>query len=191
MNVSEFVNSYLSVNNATSKDAMLKKLNVKSYVSISKKMSFIKNVVDSSNSIFDENHNFIRHELNSMGQHMLFLVFLIEEYTDLKFNGDKIIDDYDLLSQNGLIEKIIEMIGEKEFQECSFLLALYKDDFMQKNFSTQAFIKNQADRVCDLIKALSSPIIDSVNEKFKDFNPDDLRNLMDFMKNGVVVKDDN
>lgn len=187
MKVSEFVEKYNKVNNSASKDAMLKSLNVKEYVPILEKISFVERTVNAANSEFDDDGKLIRYRLHSMNQHVLFTMGLIYIYTDFDSNdgnGKSIIDDYDLLYKNGLIEKIFEMIGEREMNECISLLSWYREDFIQNNMSTQAVIVDQFKRLSDLFNVLSSPIIDIAKSKVSDIDHDDVKAIVEWIKNG-------
>jgi hypothetical protein len=189
MTVKEFVTSYNAAKTSAAKDAIIKKLNVKDYVDVNTKRTYISLVVAKANAEYDSDGKIVGSRYNSVMQHVLFTVTMVQMYTDLDIDfkrendPDNITEVYDLLTKSGLIDKIVELIGEKEFSECMLFLGMESNDFAQNEMSLQAYVGEKIQRLMDLISALSSPVIDEIKDKFKDINPEDLKKLIDELKN--------
>ena len=188
MTVKEFVTKYENAKTAVARDALLKSLNVKDYIDVNTKSVYANLIVDKANAEYDDDNNIIGYRYNSIMQHVLFTVTMVQLYTDLDINfkrdenPDTVNEVYDLLTKSGLIDKIVEMIGEKEFGECMMFLGMASNDFAQNKMSFQAYIGNKIDGAVDVITALSSPVLDEIKERFKDVNPDDVKQALEQLK---------
>ena len=146
MKVNEFVNLYNKNNTIDIK----KTLNVIDYVPILYKREMVKLVLDGCTK--QDNG---RIKINSLDRYLLFTITVISLHTNLEFNINKeeennlnnVINDYDLLCKNNLINKIIECF-ETDYNICQDILNMETDDLLQNNV---AFI----DTVSDFIKEIS------------------------------------
>ena len=166
MTVKEFVESYCAAKTSAAKDALLKKLNIKDYVDVLMKKTYMELVVSKANAVYDGNGKMVESRYNSIMQHVLFTVTIVQLYTDLDIdfnrseNPDKMNEVYDLLTKTGLIEKIVSLIGEKEFGECMLFLNMASNDFAQNEMSLQAQIRNGFNRTSDVMQTLMQSIGD-------------------------------
>lgn len=187
MTVKEFCDGYCAAKTSAVKDALLKKLNVKDYIDVTKKRAYMELVVARANTTYDDNGNMLEKKYNSIMQHVLFTVTLVQLYTDLDIdfkreeNPDSIPEVYDMLTKTGLIDKIVELIGEKEFGECMLFLGMASNDFAQNEMSLQAYVGDKINRASDLITTLLSSVNNDVIEKL---NGVDMEKLKEVLKDG-------
>ena len=137
MTVKEFLEDLNKVTGKTVKEERMKKnLNVKQYVSFIDKVNLAERVVYHSTHDFDQEGNVVGDiTINSISKYLLHVMGIIDMYTDLDINYGNLVEDYDLLNVNGMIQEIVTLIGEKEIAECQMLLDMKLGDFMQNWYS--------------------------------------------------------
>lgn len=184
MRVKEFVKKYGDAKTAAAKDALLKSLNIKNYVGVNTKRAYISLIVSKSNAEYDKDGNIIGRKFNSVRQHVLFTVTLVQLYTDLDIDfqraedPDNVDEIYDLLTSSGLIDKIVELIGEKEFGECMLFLGMEGNDFAQNVMSLQAYVGERITRATDMINTLLLSVGDDMSKKLEGIDVDKLREAL-------------
>lgn len=164
MTVKEFLEDLNKVTGKTVKEERMKKnLNVKQYVSFIDKVNLAERVVYHSTHDFDQEGNVVGDiTINSISKYLLHVMGIIDMYTDLDINYGNLVEDYDLLNVNGMIQEIVTLIGEKEIAECQMLLDMKLGDFMQNKLSVYSFVRDQVER----FGTLSGITLSSIKEGF-------------------------
>lgn len=164
MTVKEFLEDLNKVTSKTVKEERMKKnLNVKQYVSFIDKVNLAERVVYHSTHDFDQEGNVVGDiTINSISKYLLHVMGIIDMYTDLDINYNNLVEDYDLLNVNGMIQEIVTLIGEKEIAECQMLLDMKLGDFMQNRLSVYSFVRDQVER----FGTLSGITLSSIKEGF-------------------------
>lgn len=164
MTVKEFLEDLNKVTGKTVREERMKKnLNVKEYVSFLDKASLAERVVYHSTRKLDQEGNVIGDiHINSVSKYLFHVMGIINMYTDLDIDYDNLVEDYDLLNVNGLIQEIVTLIGEKEIAECQMLLDMTLGDFMQNKLSVYSFVRDQVER----FGTLSGITLSSIKEGF-------------------------
>lgn len=107
-------------------------------------------------------------KINSANRYLFFVMRLIQSYTDLELNEEKIWEDYDKLNEAGAITTLIAAIPESEYSEFSTLLNMKMDDFRDNEYSLIAFLYNLKESL-----SISEEVINSVLEELqKEANKD-------------------
>ncbi len=172
ISVEELVDEYNKQNTKDSKASYLKKaLNIKKYLSYKLKMSLANNIVQSTSYAIkasndtNEKVEYLRTnriEINSNYRSILFCCAILSNYTNIKIDMAKFIEEYDMLKELNLIDAIIDMIPKEEINECEIVLQRTYDDFMVNNYETHAFISNQVQRVVDTLNVVLEPIVEKL-----------------------------
>lgn len=164
MTVKEFLEDLNKVNSKTVKEERMKKnLNVKQYVSFIDKVNLAERVVYHSTHDFDQEGNVVGDiTINSISKYLLHVMGIIDMYTNLDINYNNLVEDYDLLNVNGMIQEIVTLIEEKEIAECQMLLDMKLGDFMQNKLSVYSFVRDQIER----FGTISGITLSSIKEGF-------------------------
>lgn len=93
-------------------------------------------------------------EVRSDIQYLLFYRMIIEQYTDLEIETDGFYEEYDLLNESGLLDKIMDMIPKEEIRELKTLIDLKKSDAFANKYEPHAFISSQVNRFSQFLKSL-------------------------------------
>lgn len=182
--VKEFVSKYTSTAKQMRTSFFSNELKTEEYINYNKKLLLAEKIVKLSTYatepvikngevVKDENGNVQYRQtnqirVNSCMRYVLFVYTIIQNYTNINMDNTKLLDEFDLLNKEGLIEQIFAIINEKEIQEFNKVVQMTFDDFMVNNATPQSFISNQVQRVTDVLGALLQPVvkkIESLDEK--------------------------
>lgn len=95
-------------------------------------------------------------KVNSLQRYLSYVKYMIKHHTNLEYMPE----DYDELCSSGLLNSIMECFAE-DAQECSRVLDLMMDDYMQEStieFTIAKFLDNLSDIVEDLADKLNQRI---------------------------------
>lgn len=126
----------------TAMEDFIKKHIVTDYVSFLEKEVMCGNIVNSTTRIIEENREILK--INSSARYLLFVMHLINIYTDIEidFTDAKYVYQYDDLNKVGAIDNLIAAIPEREYSEFSTLLNMKLDDFRDNEYSITALLYN-------------------------------------------------
>ena len=106
--------------------------------------------------------------------YLLFCRMIIEQYTDLHVETEGFYEEYDLLNESGLLDKIMQMIPEKEITEFKMICDMKKSDLLQNKYENHAFIADQVDRFGTLIGVTLKPVIEKISEQIENMSEEDV-----------------
>ena len=130
---------------------MEKELQVKKYLPIEEKKLIAKGIIYECT---EEVNGCIK--VDSVQQYLSYVKYMILRHTNLEYTQD----NYDELCLNGILNAIIECFAE-DAQECSRILNLMMDDYMQENsmeFIVGKFLNNLWDVVSGLADNLNKQV---------------------------------
>lgn len=184
MTVKEFVEDISEVTIDSLKEKRINSiLKPKKYVSIVDKINLADKVSKAATHEFDKDGNIIGFKINSLTKYILHVMGLIELYTDIDVDRANILKEYDLLNENGLIEVIVNLIGEHEIAECQMCLNMIFDDTIQNEMSTEAFVKSQVERFGTLVGTTLSPALNVISEQLSKFSPEQIDEVIKQFEN--------
>ena len=109
--------------------------------------------------------------------YLLFCRTIIEYYTDLQVETEGFYEEYDLLNESGLLDKIMQMIPEKEINEFKMICDMKKSDLLQNKYENHAFISEQVTRFGELIGTILKPALDKISEQLENLSDEDIENI--------------
>lgn len=124
-------------------EKLKKDLEIKSYLSIKDKKKLIDQIID--DTIIYDNGLF---KFNPVDQYISYVMRCIAAYTNLELSDD-LEDDYDVLCQAGLLQKILRTF-ESEYQEVLSLLQMQCDYILMDN-SITAKLNSTLDSINSLV----------------------------------------
>lgn len=182
MLVKEFVKAYNEITTEALKSKYIKdNLEIKSYLPFLQKDAIAAVVAERTTykyesytkedgTIGQKKTDVIR--VNSTAQYLLFCRVVIENYTNLEVETDGFFEEYDLLKQSGLLDKL--MVGTKqvapliptdEIGELRSLLDLKQKDILFNQTEIHNYVNSLVERFGDIIDVLSKPIMEKVTEQ--------------------------
>lgn len=106
-------------------------------------------------------------KINSTGRYLLFVMRLIDLYTDIDidFKDANYVREYDALNRIGAVDALIDAIPKSEYAEFNTILNMKMDDFRDNEYSITAFMYTLKESL-----SISEEIINSVIEDFRKQN---------------------
>ena len=117
-----------------------------------------------------------RIKINSPMRYILFVMTVIDKYTNLEVNFKDVMPEFDLLNKNGLIEIIFDKIGSKEVSEFNTVVDMVLNDFMTNEYEFKNFITERLSQLNDMVQKVS-PIINNVVNKIEQLSDEDADKL--------------
>lgn len=103
--------------------------------------------------------------INSSFRYLIFIMKLIEYYTDVEINDNDVAGDYDKLNEVGAINALISAIPEAEYAEFSTILNMKLDDLRDNEYSVTALLYNFKESL-----SISEEVLQSVIDELKKNN---------------------
>ena len=180
-NVKSFVEEYEKQMNDIEKGKFLKNnLKVEKYMPYAVKLQLAEHIVRSSSyAMIKENGELKQTDriaLNSPMRYILFVMTIVDKYTNIEVNFKNIMLDFDALNSNNLIEVIFEKIGDKECGEFNTVVEMVLNDFMTNKFEFKNYISDALSKVYSLAEKCL-PLIDNITNKLDTMTEEDVEKL--------------
>lgn len=164
-------------------DYLKKELEIKDYVPFAEKRELCANVLNACNTRDDSGLV----KVDSVSRYIIFTISIISKYTNLEFSSGEdefdSLDEYDMLCQSGLLNPIIEVIGE-EYVTCNNILNMMMADIEANNNTVEAVIGTALGKVTGSIDGLIGALAEKVKELDLDLNQIDIdkyKGLLDLL----------
>lgn len=189
-NVKSFVEEYEKYSNNDDKAKFLKsKLKTEKYMPYADKLAIADNIVKHSSYAMvkegEELKQTDRIALNSPMRYILFVMTVVDKYTNVEVNFKNVMPEFDALNFNGLIEVIFEKVGDKEMAEFNTVVDMVLNDFMANKYQFKNYINDTLSRVAGLVEKCA-PLIDNIANKLDDMSEKDAEKLSGLL--GKVTK---
>jgi hypothetical protein len=189
-NVKSFVEEYEKCSNNDDKAKFLKsKLKTEKYMPYADKLAIAENIVKSSSYAMVKEEGKLKQTdriaLNSPMRYILFVMTVVDKYTNIEVNFGNIMPDFDALNFNSLIEVIFEKVGNKETAEFNTVVDMVLNDFMANKYQFKNYINDTLLRVSGLVEKCA-PLIDNIANKLDSMSEEDAENLFGVL--GKIIK---
>ena len=179
--VKSFVEEYEKQMNDIEKTKFLKsKLKTEKYMPYADKLTIAENIVKHSSYAMVKEEDKLRQTdkiaLNSPMRYILFVMTVVDKYTNIEVNFGNIMPDFDALNFNSLIEVIFEKIGDKETAEFNTVVEMVLNDFMANKYQFKNYIDDTLLKVSGLVEKCA-PLIDNITSKLDSMSEDDVEKL--------------
>ena len=189
-NVKTFVEEYEKQLTDTDKAQFLKtKLKFEKYMPYAEKLMIAENIIQSSSYAMIKENDILkktdRIKINSPMRYVLFVMTIVNKYTNIEVNFNNIMPEFDYLNKNSLIEVIFDKIGDKEIGEFNTVVDMVLNDFVSNKFEFKNYISETFSKVYDLVEKCS-PLIDNIVNKLDGMSEEDVKKLSGLL--GKVTK---
>ena len=117
--------------------------------------------------------------------YLLFCRMIVEQYTDLQVETEGFYEEYDLLNESGLLDKIMQMIPEKEITEFKMICDMKKDDIIFNQSTPKAFIDQQIERVSTILGVTLKPVLDKLATELENMDDSKIEKLSNVLEKGL------
>ena len=167
MYIKEFVEKYNTIATDRLKEDYLKdNLHIKTYLPFLTKVTLADKLAKITILDKDTGNVNVKSDVN----YLLFCRTIIEQYTDLQVETEGFYEEYDLLNESGLLDKIMQMIPEKEIAEFKMICDMKKDDIIFNQSTPKAFINQQIERITTIASVTLKPILEKLVDEFENLD---------------------
>lgn len=181
-NVKSFVEEYEKQLSNDDKAKFLKsKLKTEKYIPYADKLSVAENIINHSSYAIVKEDGVLKQTdriaLNSPMRYILFVMTVVDKYTNIEVNFKNIMPDFDALNFNGLIEVVFERIGDKETAEFNTVVDMVLNDFMANKYQFKNYINETLSKVSVIVEKCA-PLIDNIISKLDNMSPEEAEKLL-------------
>lgn len=167
MLIREFVEKHRAIATDRLKEDYLKdNLHIKTYLPFLTKVTLADKLAKVTTLDKDTGNVNVKSDVN----YLLFCRTIIEQYTDLQVETEGFYEEYDLLNESGLLDKIMQMIPEKEIGEFKMICDMKKDDIIFNQSTPKAFINQQIERITTIASVTLKPILEKLVDEFENLD---------------------
>ena len=171
MTIKEFAEKYNAMaTDRLKEDYLNDNLHIKTYLPFLTKVTLADKLAKITTLDKDTGNVNVKSDVN----YLLFCRMIIEQYTDLQVETEGFYEEYDLLNESGLLDKIMQMIPEKEITEFKMICDMKKSDLLQNKYENHAFIADQVDRFGTLIGVTLKPVLEKISEQIENMSEEDV-----------------
>lgn len=182
MKIKDFVEKYSVIATDRLKEDYLKdNLHTNAYLPFLTKVTLADKLAKVTTLEKDTGNVNIKSDVN----YLLFCRTIIEQYTDLQVETEGFYEEYDLLNESGLLDKIMQMIPEKEIAEFKMICDMKKSDLLQNKYENHAFIADQVDRFGTLIGVTLKPVLDKLTTELENMDDSKIEKLSKALERGL------
>lgn len=123
-------------------------------------------------------------KVNSTIQYLLFCRLLIENYTNLMIENDSFHEEYDMLKECGLLDKLTvctetkaSLIPPSEIAEFRAIIDMKQKDAIFNATEVHNYISSQVERFGTLTGVVLKPVMDRIAEKLEHMTEEDVDKL--------------
>ena len=189
-NVKSFVEEYeKQLNDADKAKFLRSNLKTEKYMPYADKLALAENIVRSSSYATIKEDGKLKQTsriaLNSPMRYILFVMTVVDKYTNIEVNFGNIMPDFDALNFNSLIEVIFEKIGDRETAEFNTVVEMVLNDFMANKYQFKNYIDDTLLKISGLVEKCA-PLIDNIANKLDSMSEEDVEKLSGLL--GKVTK---
>lgn len=157
-----------------------KELEVKTYLPFMTKREIVEMVVDANITMVDGVKKY-----DNIRGYVAFIVAMIQAHTNIEFNTENPMPDYDMLAESKMLQQIVETFRE-DYDECDVLLKMALAAEMEDNNGKAIlgrFLNGVLERLDDVIEILSEAAgeLDLKSVFGDNFNAENLAKLSSFL----------
>ena len=189
-NVKSFVEEYeKQLTDADKAKFLRSKLKTEKYMPYADKLTLAENIVKSSSYAMVKEDGALKQTnriaLNSPMRYILFVMTVVDKYTNIEVNFKNVMPEFDALNFNSLIEVIFEKVGDKEIAEFNTVVDMVLNDFMANKYQFKNYIDDTLLKVSGLVEKCA-PLIDNITSKLDSMSEEDMDKLSGLL--GKVTK---
>lgn len=174
MKIKEFTEKYGAIATDRLKEDYLNgNLHIKTYLPFLTKVTLADKLAKVTTLDKDTGNVNVKSDVN----YLLFCRMIVEQYTDLQVETEGFYEEYDLLNESGLLDKIMQTIPEKEIAEFKMICDMKKDDIIFNQSTPKAFINQQIERITNIASITLKPVLDKLATELENMDEEKIEKL--------------
>ena len=145
MNIADFIKEYEARKSNDTKNALVEKHVLKDkYVNYENKIDLCKRIADTANHV--EINGKKMFQRNSASQYMLYMMTLMNQYTDLNctISGANTVSDFNLLDKYNLFETFTSKMPATEIAKFDVIMEMVIDDMIENERNVVSVMNNMS-----------------------------------------------
>lgn len=180
--IKNFINEYKNIATDRLKEDYLKdNLHIKTYLPFLTKVTLADKLAKVTTLDKETGNVNVKSDVN----YLLFCRMIIEQYTDLQVETEGFYEEYDLLNESGLLDKIMQIIPEKEISEFKMLCDFKQKDILTNQYEMHSYISNQVTRFGELIGITLKPIMEKISDQLENMDEKDIEKITKALERGL------
>lgn len=159
MKINEFIKEYIEV---ADKDNFVRQHMTESYIGYASKVANCKKIIEATNG--EEVDGEKVYTVDSTARFMLYTLTLVKLYTDIEIDSQPVVC-FDLLSENGIIPKILDNIPRSEQKTFQLVFDMVRDDDHANNRDIVSYIDSKIVAYKKALDLAMSKIIEEINSE--------------------------
>ena len=181
MKIKEFCKEYSNRIDKLKDDYLKENLHIKTYLPFLTKVTLADKLAKITTLDKDTGNVNVKSDVN----YLLFCRMIVEQYTDLQVETEGFYEEYDLLNESGLLDKIMQMIPEKEITEFKMICDMKKDDIIFNQSTPKAFINQQIERITNIASITLKPVLDKLATELENMDDGKIEKLSKALEKGL------
>lgn len=182
MTIKKIIEAYSNLATENLKEDYLKdNLKITTYVPFVKKVTYATTLTQ--NTMVDKETGNIK--VSSESNYLFFVRSIIELYTNLEIENGAFYDEYDLLNESGVLDKIMQMIPQKEINEFKMICDMKREDLLFNQSTPKAFINQQIERVSTILGVTLKPVLEKISDQLDNMDEKDLDKIAKALERGL------
>ena len=190
MKIKEFVAEYEKRTDVLKEQFLKNNLKITPYVPLVKKDALADKLVDVSTYIFEDytkedgtigRRKTDKIRVNSTAQYLFFCRLIIENYTNLTVETEGFFEEYDLLKQSGLLDRLMigtetnpSLIPLDEIAEFKSIIDFKQKDIIFNQTEIHNYISSQVERFSTILGVTLNPFLEKITEKLENMTEEDV-----------------
>jgi hypothetical protein len=189
MKILEFVNGYKEITTDKTKENYFKKnVNIKTYLPILNKITIAERIADVvcfehekyiTESGKEKSRSTMNVQVNTPVQYLLTCRAIVENYTDLEIEDTSFYKEFDLLQENGIMDKILCTIPNDELKNFEAIVNMKREDILYNHGTVKGFISDKVERIAMISSTVLKPAMEKIATELQNMDDDKIMKLSD------------
>ena len=189
MKILEFVNGYKEITTDKAKENYFKKnVNIKTYLPILNKITIAERIADVvcfeyekyiTESGEEKSRSTMNVQVNTPVQYLLTCRAIVENYTDLEIEDTSFYKEFDMLQENGIMDKILCTIPNDELKNFEAIVNMKREDILYNHGTVKGFISDKVERIAMISSTVLKPAMDKIATELQNMDDDKIMKLSD------------
>lgn len=189
MKILEFVNGYKEITTDKAKENYFKKnVNIKTYLPILNKITIAERIADVvcfehekyiTESGEEKSRSTMNVQVNTPVQYLLTCRAIVENYTDLEIEDTSFYKEFDLLQENGIMDKILCTIPNDELKNFEAIVNMKREDILYNHGTVKGFISDKVERISMISSTVLKPAMEKIATELQNMDDDKIMKLSD------------
>ena len=201
MKIKEFCKEYSNRIDKLKGDYLKENLKITTYLPFIKKDALAQNIVNATTYKFEDytkedgttgRRRTNQIQVNSTAQMLLFYRVVIENYTDLEVETEGFYEEYDALSESGVLFELTadfeghpSLIPAREISELRGMVDLKQRDIMTNQYEIHSYISNQIERITEVGSIVLKPVLDKLATELENMDDSKIEKLSKALERGL------